>query len=354
MSDRTPKADVADVAAAAAPQPDPQQIIFQLATGYIPAAAIQTVVKLGVPDQLAGGPRAVADLAAAAAVNEDALYRVMRALAGLGVFAETAPRTFALTPAGEMLQRGRLREMALWISSPFHFRVYSNMLDAVRTGTPAAEKTVGMPVFEYLAKDTELSAIFNDAMTGFSASVVAAILEAYDFSGIGVLVDVAGGHGALLTAVLQQYPAMRGILMDVDHVIEGAKPRIRAQHLEGRCEAVAGDFFNAVPAGGDAYMMKHIIHDWDDERASRILKNVQRELRGKSGGKVILLETVIQPGNAPDLGKLMDLEMLMMPGGRERTEAEFRTLLAASGFELTRIVPTKSPLSVIEGRPAKA
>jgi len=332
------------------PQTDPAQMVFQLATGYILSAALQTAVKLGIADHLANGPRPTSELAAATATNEDALYRVLRALAMTGVFEETGGRRFALTPLSELLRNGRpgLRDMALWLTSPFHFRVYSNALESVRTGAPAAEKTVGMPVFEYLAGDRELSEIFNDAMTAFSAMVVPPVLEAYDFGGIGVLVDVAGGHGAVLTSILQKYPSMRGILMDVDHVIAGARGRIAAVNLQERCEAVAGDFFKAVPEGGDAYIMKHIIHDWDDERASVILKNIRTALAGKRQGKVILLEAVIQEGNAPDLGKLIDLEMLMMPGGRERTADEFRALFARSGFEMQRIVTTQSPLSVIE------
>jgi hypothetical protein len=334
-------------------QTDPAQIIFQLATGHIVSAALQTAVKLQIADHLADRPRRVAELAALTAVKEDPLYRVLRALASVGVFEEVESRTFALTPVSELLRSGQpgLYDMALWISSPFHFRVYANALHSVRTGEPAADKTVGMPVFEYFARDHELSEIFNNAMTAFSAVVIPAALEAYDLSGVNVLVDVAGGHGAVLTSILQKYPNMRGILMDVDHVIAGARPKIEAMGLAGRCEAVVEDFFKAVPEGGDAYIMKHIIHDWDDERASVILKNIHKALKGKPAGKVILLEAVIQPGNAPDLGKLIDLEMLLMPGGRERTADEFAALFETSGYEMTRIVPTQSPLCVIEARP---
>lgn len=334
------------------PQTDPGQIVFQLATGYIVSAALQTAVKLGVADHLANGPRPIAELARATNTNENALYRVLRALATVGVFQEISPATFSLTPAAELLRSDRpgLRDMALWITSPFHFRVYSNALHSVRTGEPAAEKTTGMPVFEYFARDQELSEVFNNAMTAFSAMVIPAVLDAYDFSGIGALVDVAGGHGAVLTSILERYPNMRGVLMDVDHVIAGARPKIEAMNLAHRCETVVGDFFKEVPPGGDAYIMKHIIHDWDDDRASAILKNIHKALAGTSHGRVILIEAVIQPGNAPDLGKLIDLEMLMMPGGRERTADEFDELFAKSGFQMTRIVPTQSPLSVVEAR----
>ena len=166
-----------------------------------------------------------------------------------------------------------------------------------------------------------------------------------------MLVDVAGGQGEVLMSVLKRNPRMRGVLMDLDHVIAGAKPRIAAAGLQDRMDTTTGDFFKAVPAGGDAYIMKHIIHDWDDERASLILKHIRQALAGQPNGKVILLESVIQPGNQPDMGKLVDIEMLLLPGGRERTAEEFTALFALSGFELTRIVPTQSPLSVIEARP---
>jgi hypothetical protein len=339
----------------APPQVDPAQIIFQLATGYILSAALQTAVRLGIADLLANGPRTSGDLASATKTNEDALYRVLRALAMVGVFQESDGRRFALTPSSDLLRKDRhaMYDMALWISSPFHFRVYANTIDAVRTGTPGVEKAFGMPVFEYLARDPELSEIFNNAMTSFSETVAPAVLEVYDFSGIGVLVDVAGGHGRILTSILQKYPAMRGILMDIDHVIAGAHAKIAAMNLQDRCEAVAGDFFKAVPPGGDAYIMKHIIHDWDDERASVILRNIRTALDGKPKGKVILLEAIIQPGSGPDLMKLMDLEMLMMPGGRERTAEEFRALFTRSGFELTRIIKNQSFVNVIEAVPAK-
>jgi hypothetical protein len=203
-----------------------------------------------------------------------------------------------------------------------------------------------MDVFEYFSKNPELSSIFNSAMTSFSAAVVPAALEVYDFSGIRVLVDVAGGHGGVLTGILERFPSMRGILCDLEHVIAGARKRIASIGMQDRVECVTVDIFAAVPEGGDAYVMKHIIHDWDDERAGTILRNIRKVL--PKNGRVILLESVLAPGNAPDLGKLIDLEMLMMPGGRERTADEFRALFAANGFELTRIVPTKSPLSVVE------
>jgi hypothetical protein len=335
------------------PEAAATQLLFQIGSGYMASAALQVVVRLDIASRLASGPKPVSALASEAGVNEDALYRVMRALASLGVFEETTPRTFALTLAGRLLQKGpgSFYDMALWITSPFHFRVYSEMLHSVKTGQPAGEKVAGMPVFEYFAKpeNKELSEIFNNAMTGFSANVAPAAIEAYDFSGIDTLVDIAGGHGKVLTSILQKYPKMRGVLFDLPHVIAGAGPVLDASGVKDRVKTQSGDFFKEVPAG-DAYVMKHIIHDWDDDRAAAILRTIGRALQGKPQGKVILIEAVLQPGNQPDLGKMIDLEMLMMPGGKERTEAEFAALFKSAGFTLTRVVPTKSPLLVVEAR----
>jgi hypothetical protein len=338
----------------APPAPEPQQLLTQLATGYMASSALYAAVKLEIAERLAGGARNVAELAAEAGAREDALYRLLRSLASLGVFEETEPRRFAANPAAELLRadsRESVRDLVLWMADPFHFRVYAELLHSIRTGEPAVEKVTGVPVFEYLTQDRELSESFNNAMTLFSRPVIQAALKVYDFSGIDVLVDVAGGHGEVLLSILGKYPDMRGILFDVNHVIAGAVPRIEASGLADRCTTVAGDFFKSVPLDGNAYIMKHIIHDWDDERALIILKNIREGLDKKSGGRVILLEAVLQSGNKPDMGKLIDLEMLVMPGGRERTADEFEDLFERAGFELTRILPTESPLSVIEARP---
>ena len=333
------------------PEAAATQLVFQLATGYIASSALYVAVKLRIADLLAGGPRPVGDLAVAAGANEDALYRVLRSLSSLGVFEETGARTFANNLASASMRSGvpgSTQPMALWMSDPFHFRVYADIMHSVTTGQPAVEKTMGMPVFEYFPRNPELSEVFNDAMTAFSAFVVPAAIEAYDFSGIGVLVDVAGGHGQVLASILAKHPRMRGVLFDLEHVIAGAVPRLEAAGLAGRCTTVSGDFFKAVPEGGDAYIMKHIIHDWDDGKALQILANIKRAMN--PGGRVILLESVLTPANQPDFGKLIDLEMLLMPGGRERTSEEFHALFERAGFAVTRIVPTKSPLSVIEAR----
>ena len=329
---------------------DPAQQVLQVATGYMASSCLYAAITLNVADHLKDGPLTMAELAKATGANEEALYRVLRLLASLGIFAEVSPGQFGLTPAADLLRKdvaGSLRGMAVFLPDPLHYRIYGNVMHSLSTGAPAAEFTLGMPVFQYLEKDQAYSQVFNDAMTAMSAPVANAAIEVYDFSGIGLLVDVAGGHGELLMSILRACPSVKGILADLGHVVDGAKPRIASAGLSDRMQAVACDFFQAVPAGGDAYIMKHIIHDWDDERASTILKNIATAM-GTKKGKVILLESVLAAGNTPDFGKFIDIEMLLFPGGRERTADEFRSLFERSGFHLTKIVSTKSPLSVVE------
>jgi len=329
---------------------DPAQQVLQVATGYIASSALYVALELGVPDHLKGGAMTAAELAAATGANEGALHRILRLLSSLGLFDQTGPRTYALTPASSLLCKGvpgSMRDMAFFLPDPTHFRIYADLKESARTGRPAAETTLGKPIFQYFAEHPEYSEVFNGAMTALSAPVVNAAIEAYDFSRFGLIVDVAGGHGEVLMSILKACPGTRGVLADLGHVIEGARPRIESAGLADRCEAVECDFFESVPAGGDAYVMKHIIHDWDDERALRILENIHKAM-GEKRGTVVLLESVIQDGPAPDFGKFIDIEMLAVPGGLERTADEFRAIFDRAGFELKRIVATKSPLSVVE------
>lgn len=335
------------------PEAAAAQLLNQVALGYMASAALQVALALDIPDRLVAGPRPVADLAGEAGVDADRLYRVLRALASVGIFEEQPPgsKVIGLNLAGRMLVKapGSMRAMGQFITSPFHFRSYAELLHSVKTGQPAGEKVAGMPLFEYFPKHPEFSELFNDAMTAFSTAVIPAVLEAYDFSGIGTLVDIAGGHGRVLTGILKQYPSMRGVLFDLEHVIAGAGPLLQASGVADRVTTASGDFFKEVPPG-DAYVMKHIIHDWDDEQALTILRNIRTRLDGTPHGRVILIEAVIPSDNAPHMGKMIDLEMMVMPGGRERTEAEFRSLFARAGFSQTRVVPTHAPLWVVESR----
>lgn len=330
--------------------PNPAEALMQFALGFMVSASLHGVTSIGIADLLQSGSKSVTELAARTGSNEDALYRVMRALSSNGVFQEAPGRTFSLTPISEQLcvnVENSARPMVLWLTDPYHFEVFHEIAHSIRTGETVSEKTHGLPCFDYFAKDQRVGEIFNNAMTGFSKVVIDAALDAYDFSFLAgkTLVDVAGGHGMVLTEILKKYPTVGGVLFDLDHVVEGAHPRIDSLGLQDRCRTASGDFFQAVPEG-DAYIMKHIVHDWDDDRASTILRNIHRA--GRPGAKVLLLEGILAPGNEPSFTKWVDLEMLLLPGGRERTENEYRKLLAGAGFRVTRVVATKSPLSVIE------
>jgi hypothetical protein len=329
--------------------PDPNSLLMQLATGYMPAACLYEAARLEIADALDDSSKPVADLARAAGINEDALYRLLRALGGVGIFAEPAPRTFANTPASHLLRKGNpqsIRPMILWIANPFHLRVFAEMGHSVKTGGTALYKHSGLEAFDYFHQDEEMGQVFNAAMTNLSSMFLPTVLEAYDFSGLGTLTDVGGGHGYFLSAILQKTPGLRGVVFDLPHVANGARTMIAAAGVGNRCEIQTGSFFEAVPAS-DSYVLKSIIHDWDDERAIAILRNCAKGLRAP-GGKVLLVELLVSAGNSADMAKWIDLEMLAMAGGRERTEAEFAALFAAAGLRLSRVVHTQCPYNVIE------
>jgi hypothetical protein len=222
-------------------------------------------------------------------------------------------------------------------------------LYSVTTGTPAFHDLYGMDPWEYRARNPELNANFNDFMSDFTTIQTAAVVAAYDFSGMGILVDVGGGQGALISAVLRANPQLRGVLCDAPHVVSEARWTLEAAGVADRCEVVACDFFLSVPVGGDAYILKFIIHDWDDDQALAILKNCRRAM--PEHGRLLLVEHVISAGNSPDPAKILDLQMLVELGGRERTEVEFRRLLSDAGFNLTNILPTQAQVSIIEAMP---
>jgi len=334
--------------------PRPGEIIMQLGTGYMTTAALYAVTKLGIPDILKSGPKPTSEIAKACGAKEEPVFRVLRALASAGVFTETAPRTFALTQEGELLlsdRPGSQRSMVLWLGNKMHFDTYPELPYAMQTGNTVTEKVYGESCFGYFEKNPEVSKVFNEAMTGFSQMFAPAVLEAYDFSWLNgkTLVDIGGGHGFVLTSILKKYPEIHGVVADLEHVVAGTPEMIRNAGVENRCTATSCDFFASVPAA-DAYIMKHIIHDWDDEKATVILKNCARAGRGKT--RVILMESVLVPGNEPHFAKWLDLEMLLLAGGKERTEAEFSKLFEGAGFKLTRVVPTKGALSVVEAEKA--
>ncbi len=328
-----------------------KQYLMQLATGFELSACMYVAARLNIADRLAGGPRPVEALAAETETNADGLYRVLRALVSIDVFSEPQPRTIALSPAAELLRRdvaGNIHALVLWSTNPFLLHVTSDLLHSVETGKPAIEHLYGKPAFECFASMPELAYAFNEGMTAISADLAPAVLDAYDFSGVGTLMDVAGGHGYFLCQALKRHPQMKGILLDQPSVVEGAKCVLCDMQVEDRCQPVGGNFFEHIPAGADAYYLQHIVHDWNDEAALKILRNVRQALAGRPHGRLIVVDMVVPEDSRPHPAKLLDLLMLMFPGGRERTEQEWRELLAKAGFTITRIVPTKAPDSVIE------
>jgi len=325
-------------------------MLMELVTGKWRAQAVCVAAELGLADLLKDGPRSSAEIASIANVSEDAVYRLLRALASLGLFSSLPERCFALTPLGAYLRSdipGSLRGFARFAGHEITWRPWGQLADTVRTGTPAFEHLFGMPAFDYCAQHPDVAAIVNNAMTAATTTSAAAIVAAYDFAKIGTLVDVGGGHGLLLASILKTAAGMHGILFELPYAVEGARELLRREAVAERCAVIAGDFFAAVPEGGDAYILKGVIHDWNDERATHILRNCHRAMRPQT--KLLLVEGVITPGDEPDVQKFGDLEMLVLAAGRERTEAEFAELYSKAGFRLTQVVPTTSPLSIIEG-----
>jgi SAM-dependent methyltransferase len=327
-----------------------QLLLGKLLFGKQMTYCLSGVARLGVADHMNATPMAVEEIAGKTGAHAPSLYRVMRMLASMGVFKEEQDKRFALTPAGELLKSdtpGTMRYFAMMFGDEWTTRAYEHFMDCLRTGQDGVSKAYGQHVFDVLAERPEQSDTFQAAMTSSSTMDGKAVTGAYDFSGIKRLADVGGGHGALLASILRRYPQMQGVLFDRAEIIAGvAKDQFAG--CEGRITIEGGSFFERMPDGCNAYIMKHIIHDWDDERASQILQNCHRAMQ--PGGKVLIVDAVIPPGNRAHFGKLLDLEMLVLtPRGRERTQAEFRELLKRSGFRLRRVVSTETHLSVVEG-----
>jgi hypothetical protein len=330
-------------------EPQPSQQLVGMIVGSWVSRAIYVAAKHQIADLLTDGPRSAEELAEAAGVAPRPLYRLLRALAGVGVFARDADGRFRLSPLAEPLREGgpdSLRALAVMIGEE-QDRCWDDLSETVRTGEPAFDRLYGRPVFDYLGEHPEQARIFDAAMTGFSGRAMRAMLDAYDLAGVATLADVGGGLGSNLTAALGRYPAMRGLLFDRPHVVERARRRLEAAGVAGRCAVQGGDFFEAAPRGADAYLLGHILHDWDDARAGLILDNLRRAM--PAAAKLLLVEYVLPEGDGAWFGKMLDLHMMVALGGLERTEAEYRRLFAAHGFRLTRVVPTAADVSVVEG-----
>ena len=330
------------------PDPPPAAKLLPMLFGRTTTQLVALVARLKIPD-LVDGQTPVADLARARDLHEPTLYRVLRLLAAIGIFEESPGRLFALTPLGALLRsdaKGSLREFAVFNGSPWVNGAYGNLEHSLRTGSPAFVGAFGQDMFAYLAGHPKDAAVFNGAMTSMSRDGAPAICDAYDFAGVRSVVDVGGGHGFLLSTILRAHPALRGVLFDLPAVVDGARAQLAADGVAERCEVVAGDFFRAVPAGADRYLLKFIIHDWDDERAIQILRKCRDAM--DPDGRVIVAEIVVEPGNVMAL--LRDVQMLALTAGRERERAEFASLFAAAGLELVRVLPTRSSVSLVEAR----
>ncbi len=329
----------------------PSTVLKQMMDGYRVSKLIHVAAKLGIADLLKDGPKSSDDIAQSVGAHPQSLYRVLRALASFGVFAENGDGKFELTPLAQPLQNGvpgSVRALVTLSDEP-GWQSWGQLHYSVMTGKPALNHVFGMDIWEYRRRNPEAARTFNHAMTERTNQSVATVVAAYDFSGISKIVDVGGGHGALVAAILKAYPQMRGILFDLPSVIEGSRGAIEAAGVAPRCELVGGDFFESVPGGGELYIAQRVIHDWEDDRAVAILKNCRHAM--KDNERLLVVELVVPPGNTPHPSKLLDIIMLVIEGGLERTESEFRDLFDAAGFRLTRIVPTQSPFSIIEGVP---
>ena len=325
--------------------------LMSLISGYWISQSIYVAAKLGLADLIKDKPQTAESLASATDTHAEALYRLLRALASVGIFSEDDQHRFALTATAEgLLSDGEGSQRALAImAGEEHYASWSELLYSIRTGQSAFEKVYGAPIFDWLGWHPEKAALFDAAMVGVHGRETGAMATAYDFSGIHVLADVGGGNGSLLRGVLPKFPKLRGTLCDLPGVIERAAPLIAEAGLSDRLRTVPTDFFVEVPSGADAYLMRHIIHDWDDGKSLEILRNVRRVI--PAAGRLLVVEGVVPAGNGPSFTKQLDLNMLVIPGGKERTEEEYRALYDAAGFKLTSITPTAAEVSVIEGRP---
>ncbi|HEX6718486.1 MAG TPA: methyltransferase [Pyrinomonadaceae bacterium] len=330
--------------------PAPVQML-QIISGFWISRAVYVIAKLGIPDLLKSGPKTAEELASATKVHAPSLFRILRALASVGVLSAEG-RHFGQTPLSETLitdAPGSLRWFAVSELGQEHYPAWGNLMHSVKTGEIAFDDFFGMDVWKYFQQNPDDAAVFNNSMSNVTTAANDAIMSLYNFSGFRTIVDVGGGHGGLITTILKANPESKGVLFDAPQVIEGARPKIDAAGLADRCEAVAGDFFKAVPAGGDAYIMKWVIHDWDDEKSVTILRNCRNRMQ--DNGKLILVDCVVPETDEPHFSKFIDLNMLVMTGGKERTAKEFEQLLGTAGFKLTRIIPTDLPFSIVEAEP---
>jgi len=332
--------------AAAAP---PHVQLIEMATASWGVVILHAAAKFGLADHLAEGPKSADELAGPTGTHAPSLHRLMRTLASMGLLSEETGGRFGLTPLGAALKTGApgsARATILTFGSPHFWQSMGEFPYSVQTGKTSAEKALGMPIFDYFAQNPDQGSLFSETMVGFHGREPAAVADAYDFSGFKTIVDVGGATGHMLATLLERFPGPKGVVFDMPHVQKDAEAHIASRGLADRLRFQPGSFFESVPPGGDAYILSHIIHDWNEEQCVTILGNVRKSMN--PGGKVLVIEMVLPPGNTPHPGKMLDMIMLAIPGGQERTEAEYRPLLAKAGLKVTRVVPTESAVSVLE------
>jgi SAM-dependent methyltransferase len=337
----------------------PALALRQLIFGHRVTQLIATAGQLGLADQLNDTPQRAADLAPLVQADVRALQRLLRALASVGVVAEVDQGCFTLTPVGACLRTDASSSIRSWVlaeSAAYFQQAWGSLLHAVQTGTPAFDHALGMTFYQYLAQHPDAGRSFGQAMAEVTAVMADAVVAAYDFAAVQQVVDVGGGYGTLLATILQAYPSVRGVLFDIPAVIEGAGATVAAAGVADRCELIAGDFFERVPAGGEAYLLSRVLMDYDDDRSVQILRNCRRAMAAQ--GRVLIIQLLLprpEREATHDLlfeGAMSDLNMLILGRGAERSEAEYRTLLEVAGFRVTQVIPTRSLMSIVEGRPA--
>ena len=333
--------------------PDVDRVLMQLLAGAWVTQAIATAARLGIPDALASGPKTVDEIAAKAGANRGATKRLMRMLTGIGVFAPAEGGRYALNPLSERLREetpGSLKHMFIAETDGVHWRCWEKVADAVRTGLPRPKPVFGKPAFDYYAENKDEGEQFGRAMANVSGLASKFVLDAYDFGGLKTIMDVGGGNGSMVRTILGKYPQARGIVADLPYIADQANAAIREAGMSERCRFEPTDFFQSVPKGADGHLLKFVLHDWNDDECATILRNCRSAI--EPGGRLMVLEVVVPDAPGPDFSHMMDMNMLVMTGGMERTAAEYETLLARGGFRLKRIVTSPSPFSVIEGEPA--
>jgi O-methyltransferase domain/Dimerisation domain len=323
--------------------------LIQMGRVHIVSRTVCAAAKLGLADQLASAPKSAAELAGAMQVHATSLHRLMRTLASLGLLTEQSEQRFALTSLGEALKTGApgsARSALIVIGSPWQQSGWDNLVYSIQTGKPGFDKAQGMAFFDYLAHHPEDASLFSETMVGLHNQEPPAVAAAYDFSIFKTIVDVGGATGNMLSAVLAHHAGPRGILFDRPHVVNDAPALLEGKGVSERVTIEAGDFFTSVPTGADAYILSHIIHDWNDEQCLTILGHVRKAMN--PAGRLLIVEMVLPPGDTPHPGKMLDMTMLALLGGQERTESEYASLLSKAGLRLTQVVPTNSAASIVE------